>query len=104
MLIQSVAPKFQGQNFHLNKAIVTSIQALAQRKNCTTAQIALAWVAAQGFIAIPGTTKEARLMENLGSREVQLTREDLMEMRELVDGAKVVGERYGEKHKAWVGH
>jgi diketogulonate reductase-like aldo/keto reductase len=61
-------------------------------------------VASQGFIAIPGTTKESRLVENWGSRDVELSEEDVKEMRALVDGAKVVGERYGERHAALVGH
>jgi diketogulonate reductase-like aldo/keto reductase len=77
---------------------------LAERKGCTIAQIALAWVATQGFIAIPGTTKESRLVENWKSRDAELNEEDVGKMRKIVDGAKVVGERYGRRHAAWVGH
>jgi aryl-alcohol dehydrogenase-like predicted oxidoreductase len=98
------SPKFQGDNFYANKAIVTEVQKLAKKKGCTTAQVALAWVACQGFIAIPGTTKEKRLGENWGSREVKLSEGEMAELRKLVDGTKVVGERYGEVHRAWVGH
>jgi aryl-alcohol dehydrogenase-like predicted oxidoreductase len=54
-------PKFQGENFYANKAIVEEIKKLAKRKGCTTAQ---------GMIAIPGTTKVSRLEENWKSREV----------------------------------
>ncbi|KAM3492841.1 hypothetical protein MY10362_009914, partial [Beauveria mimosiformis] len=78
-------PKFQGDNFYKNKAIVDEIKKLAARKRCTVAQIALAWVAAQGLVAIPGTTKPSRLEENWNSRNVVLSEEDLREMRIIVD-------------------
>ena len=73
MLSFRVAPKFQGENFYKNKAIVEEIKKLSVRKGCTLPQIALAWVAAQGFIAIPGTTKPKRLEENWASRDIELT-------------------------------
>ncbi|KAF4548990.1 Aldo-keto reductase-like protein 5 [Elsinoe fawcettii] len=98
------SPKFQGENFHANKAIRDEIKKLAERKGCTLSQIALAWVAAQGMIAIPGTTKAGRLEENVRSREVVLTEEEKGEMRRLLDGAKVHGNRYSEAHQAMVGH
>jgi aryl-alcohol dehydrogenase-like predicted oxidoreductase len=99
-----VAPKFQGENFYKNKAIVLEIQALAKKKGCSTAQIALAWVASQGLIAIPGTTKKERLEENWASREVELSEVERAEMRRVIEGAKVSGERYGAAHQAMVGH
>lgn len=100
----SKAPKFQGDNFYKNKSIVEEIKKLAKKKGCTTPQIALAWVAAQGMIAIPGTTKPTRLEENWASRDVVLTEEEKQEMRRIVDAAKPVGNRYGEAHQAHVGH
>lgn len=98
------SPKFQEPNFTANKAIVLAVQRLALQKGCTTAQVALAWVAQQGFIAIPGTTKEARLVENWGSRDVELSETEVAELRRLVEGTKVAGERYGEAHRGMVGH
>ncbi|KAM5360706.1 hypothetical protein ACJZ2D_013584 [Fusarium nematophilum] len=98
------SPKFQGENFYKNKAIVDEIQKLASRKGCTLPQIALAWVAAQGFIAIPGTTKPKRLEENFGSRDIQLTDEEKQELREIINKAKPHGNRYGERNQALVGH
>ncbi|KAL1887466.1 hypothetical protein Sste5346_010215 [Sporothrix stenoceras] len=98
------SPKFQGDNFYKNKAIVDEIKALAAQKGCTTAQIALAWVAAQGMIAIPGTTKVKRLEENWASRDVELTDEEKTKLRELVEANKPVGARYGPAHQAMVGH
>jgi diketogulonate reductase-like aldo/keto reductase len=60
------------------------------------AQAALAWVAAQGMIALPGTTRPGRLEENWASRDIDLTEEDLKEMRTLVDTLKPQGNRYSE--------
>jgi len=97
-------PKFQGENFYKNKAIVDEIKKLATRKGCTVAQIALAWVAAQGLITIPGTTRAGRLEENWGSRNVVLTDEEETQMRKIVDDAKPTGERFSSIHQSMVGH
>ncbi|KAI4620899.1 hypothetical protein J4E83_005262 [Alternaria metachromatica] len=97
-------PKFQGENFYRNKAIVEEIKKLAKKKECSTSQIALAWVSSQGMMPIPGTTKVGRLEENWGSRDVELSEEEMAEMRRIVDQAKPEGERYGEAHRKWVGH
>ncbi|GAB7340214.1 hypothetical protein MBLNU457_6681t2 [Dothideomycetes sp. NU457] len=93
-----------GENFYKNRAIVEEIKKLAERKGCTLTQIALAWVAAQGMIAIPGTTKPHRLEENWLSRNIELTDEEKAEMRSIVERAKPSGNRYGEKHQSFVGH
>ncbi|TFK55954.1 Aldo/keto reductase [Heliocybe sulcata] len=98
------SPKFQGENFYKNKAIVDEIKKLAARKGCTTTQIALAWVMAQGMIPIPGTTKAKRLEENFAAGDIELTEEELKAMRQIVDSAKPVGNRYSETNQALVGH
>ncbi|KAJ5701883.1 hypothetical protein N7488_009431 [Penicillium malachiteum] len=98
------SPKFQGENFYKNKAIVKEIKKLASRKGCSISQIALAWVAAQGMIAIPGTTKAKRLESNWASRDVELNEEEQQEMRKIIDDAKPHGNRYGPVHQAMVGH
>lgn len=97
-------PKFQGENFYKNKAIVDEIKKLAAKKSCTVAQVALAWVASQGLIAIPGTTRPGRLEENWGSRAVVLTDEEKAEMRRIVNDAKPAGERYAPLFQSMVGH
>ncbi len=97
-------PKFQGENFYKNKAIAEEIKKLAARKGCTLPQIALAWVAAQGMIAIPGTTKAKRLDENWASRDVELTDAEKEEMRKIIDAAKPHGNRYAPAQQAMVGH
>ncbi|KUL88439.1 hypothetical protein ZTR_05464 [Talaromyces verruculosus] len=98
------SPKFQGENFYKNLAIIEEIKKLASKKGVTTPQIALAWVAAQGMIAIPGTTKPKRLEENWASREIEFTPEEFQEMRRIVDASKPAGNRYGPAHQALVGH
>ena len=74
------------------------LQQFAERKNATTAQIALAWVLAQKpwIVPIPGTTKLHRLTENIGAASIQLTSEELKEMEAASAEIKVLGERYPE--------
>ncbi|KAL4792262.1 NADP-dependent oxidoreductase domain-containing protein [Aspergillus venezuelensis] len=98
------SPKFQGENFYANRAIVEEIKKLAGKKGVSISQIALAWVAAQGMIAIPGTTKAARLEENWASRKIVLSDEEKSEMRRIIDGAKPKGNRYAPANQALVGH
>ncbi|ETS76980.1 hypothetical protein PFICI_10854 [Pestalotiopsis fici W106-1] len=97
-------PKFQGENFYKNKAIVDEIKKLATKKGCTVAQIALAWVAAQGMIAIPGTTQVARLEENWASRDIDFSQEELQEMRTIVDSAKPIGDRFDAIQESFIDH
>ncbi|PQE17392.1 aldo keto reductase protein [Rutstroemia sp. NJR-2017a BVV2] len=97
-------PKFQGENFYKNKAIVDEIKKLSTKKGCTVTQIALAWVAAQGMITIPGTTKAKRLEENWASRDIEFTEEEMKEMRRIVENAKPVGERFNAMFGSMVGH
>lgn len=80
------------------------IKKLASQKGCTITQIALAWVAAQGMIAIPGTTKTQRLEENWASRDIDLTEEEKGEIRKLIDSTKISGNRYAPAQQATVGH
>ncbi|BCS04063.1 uncharacterized protein AKAW2_70941S [Aspergillus luchuensis] len=98
------SPKFQGENFYANKKIVDEIKRIASKRGCSISQVALAWVAAQGMIAIPGTTKAHRLEQNWASREIDLTDEEKAEMRKIIDAAKPQGNRYNERHQAMVGH
>ena len=97
-------PKFQGENFYKNKAIVEEIKKLAKKKGCKTTQLALAWVASQGMIPIAGTTKPGRLEENWGCRGVDLTEEEKAEMRQIIEAAKPEGERFSAIHQSMVGH
>lgn len=102
--MSNTVPKFQGESFYRNKKIVDEIKKLATKKGCTVAQIALAWVASQGMISIPGTTRASRLEENWASRNIELTDEEMKEMRRIVEDAKPEGLRFSAPFQARVGH
>jgi len=92
------APRFQGENFQKNLELVKRIQELAAEKGCTPAQLALAWVLAQGkdIVPIPGTKRRKYLEENVGALEVQLTPEDLRRIDEIAPRGVAAGSRYAE--------
>jgi aryl-alcohol dehydrogenase-like predicted oxidoreductase len=92
------SPRFQGENFTKNLQLVKKIEELAQSKGCTTAQLALAWVLAQGdfIFPIPGTKHVKYLEENAGAVNVQLTREDLEEIEAIAPKGAAAGLRYPE--------
>jgi aryl-alcohol dehydrogenase-like predicted oxidoreductase len=87
-------PRFQGGNLAHNLALVTAVRDLAIRKNVTGAQIALAWVLAQGddVVPIPGTKRRTYLEQNAAAADVTLTAGELKELDAI--GAGVAGERY----------
>jgi len=76
-----------------NLKIVREFEALAQKKGCTSGQLALAWVISQGAIPIPGTRSSTRLEENFGATEVKLDEDDVKGIRKLVEDAKPQGAR-----------
>ncbi|KAJ0165646.1 Aldo-keto reductase yakc [NADP(+)] [Colletotrichum tanaceti] len=98
------SPKFQRENFYKNKAIADETKGIAATKGCTLAQLALAWVAAQDMITIPGTTKVKRLDENWASREVELSEDEISSIRKIADANKPVGERFAGPRAAAIGH
>ena len=95
-------PRFQGENFARNLALVGRIQAMAGRKGCTASQLALAWVLAQGpdIIPIPGTRRITNFDENLGALDVKLTAADLAEIETVFPASAVAGTRYPEQMMA----
>ena len=90
------APRFQGENFEKNVQLVKKVEALAERKNCTTSQLALAWVMARGdhIFPIPGTKRIYYLEENAGAIDVILSSEELKEIEAIVPKGVVAGPRY----------
>lgn len=92
------SPRFQGENFTKNLTLVTHIQALAKEKHCAPAQLALAWLLAQGedIVPIPGTKSRARLKENLGASDIHLSTDELREIDRISPRGIAVGERYAE--------
>lgn len=93
---RSIVPRFQPENLKANERVVDLVRQTAQVHGATPAQIALAWVLAQGdFIApIPGTTKSARLRENIGAADVVLSPEELAVLRSALDAMPIAGDRY----------
>jgi aryl-alcohol dehydrogenase-like predicted oxidoreductase len=91
-------PRFQGENFHRNLAIVERIEAMAAEKSVTPAQLALAWVLAQGqdILPIPGTKRRAYLEQNVGALSIRLTSEDLRRIDEVVPKGAAAGARYAD--------
>ena len=91
-------PRFQGENFARNLALVGKVKALADEKGCTPAQLALAWVLAQGphIVPIPGTRRIRNLEENLGALEVQLEDADLEAIEAVFPAGTAAGARYTE--------
>jgi aryl-alcohol dehydrogenase-like predicted oxidoreductase len=92
------SPRFQGENFQKNLDLVERVEEIARRKRCTSAQLALAWLLAQGddIVPIPGTKQRRYLEENIGALNVELTRADLEEIEEVAPKGAAVGERYHE--------
>jgi aryl-alcohol dehydrogenase-like predicted oxidoreductase len=102
---RNVVPRFSPEARRANMALVERVKAIADRKNATPAQIALAWLLAQRpwIVPIPGTTKLHRLEENIGAANVQLTRDDLSEIERELSQVKVEGERYPPQMAEMVG-
>jgi aryl-alcohol dehydrogenase-like predicted oxidoreductase len=91
-------PRFQNENFDRNLKLVDEIKAIAKEKRCTPAQLALAWVLAQGeeVAPIPGTKRVEYLEENVGAVDVHLTEEDLARIEAKLPPGAALGERYAE--------
>ena len=91
-------PRFKAENRDANQAFVELLGAVAARKGCTTAQVALAWLLAQKpwIVPIPGTRRTSRLEENIGAADVELTAADLAEIAVGAEKIQVSGERYTE--------
>jgi aryl-alcohol dehydrogenase-like predicted oxidoreductase len=92
------SPRFEGANFDRNMGLVERVRAAAARKGCTPAQLALAWVLAQGddIIPIPGTKRRKYLEENIAALEVKLDTRDLAELDAAFPPDVAAGTRYAE--------
>src|SRR2546429_3656178 len=92
------SPRFQGENFQKNLELVRRVEAIAKEKSCTPAQLALAWVLAQGedIVPIPGTKRRKYLEDNVGALNMQLTPQDLRRLDEVFPHGAAAGLRYPE--------
>ena len=91
-------PRFQGENFQKNLELVERVEELAAEKGCTAAQIALAWVLAQGedIVPIPGTTRVENLEENVAALDVELSDEELRDLEAVFPKGAAAGDRYAD--------
>jgi len=89
-------PRFQGENFKKNLDLVARVEALARKKRCTPAQLALAWLLSRGqdVVPIPGSTRSERVAENAAAVGIVLSKDDLDALEPV--GVSVAGERYPE--------
>ncbi|HET7600953.1 MAG TPA: aldo/keto reductase [Gemmatimonadales bacterium] len=92
------SPRFEGENFRKNLDLVRRVEELARKKRCTPAQLALAWLLAQGddIVPIPGTKQRRYLEENVAALEVELTPDDLARIEEVAPKGAAAGARYPE--------
>jgi aryl-alcohol dehydrogenase-like predicted oxidoreductase len=98
------SPRFQGENFQLNLALVKKVQQMAEERKCQPSQLALAWVMAQGgdIVPIPGTKRRKYLEENVGALDVELSPDELRLLSEIFSHGAAAGERYPEHMMAMV--
>jgi len=91
-------PRFSGENFARNLDVVDQVTALAEEKGCTPAQLALAWVGAQGddVVPIPGTKRRSYLEQNVAALEVTLTAEELVGIDRVAPRGSAAGDRYAD--------
>jgi aryl-alcohol dehydrogenase-like predicted oxidoreductase len=96
------SPRFQGENFQKNIELVKKIEELAASKNCTSSQLALAWLLARGedIVPIPGTKRRKYLEENIGALTVSLSEEELKQIDEIAPKGVAAGERYAAPQMA----
>jgi len=102
---RSTLPRFTSDALKANQALIRLLDGIAARKKATPAQIALAWILAQKpwMVPIPGTTKLARLDENLGALTVELTPQDLADIENAASMIPVQGARYPERLEQMTG-
>uniref|UniRef100_I1PK82 NADP-dependent oxidoreductase domain-containing protein n=1 Tax=Oryza glaberrima TaxID=4538 RepID=I1PK82_ORYGL len=96
-------PRFQPENLEKNAKIFDRVNAMAMRKGCTAAQLALAWIHHQGddVCPIPGTTKIENFDQNVGALSLELTRDEMAELESYTAAADVHGDRYAQMANTW---
>jgi aryl-alcohol dehydrogenase-like predicted oxidoreductase len=97
-------PRFQGENLQHNRALLSTLEAIATRKRCAASQLALAWLLAQGpdIVPIPGTKRRTYLESNAAAVDVELTTGDLEELDRAFRPGAAAGERYPPDLMRWI--
>lgn len=102
--VRTTIPRFMAENRAANQALVEHIASLAQAKDATPGQVALAWLLAQHpwIVPIPGTRRIGRIEENAGATQLPLSADELSDLNELAGRVGVRGDRYNEHHMSLV--
>jgi aryl-alcohol dehydrogenase-like predicted oxidoreductase len=102
--LRSQMPRFRGENYQKNQALVNTLSAIAASKNATSSQVAIAWVMSRGAEVIPliGARRRTQLAESLKALDLTLTPEDLAKIEHAVPADAVAGTRYGEEQMRWL--
>ena len=98
--MRRMLPRFKPEVFDQNLKLVEAVEKVAKRKGLATSQVAIAWVARQGAIPIPGSTVADRIV--LNSKIEELTDEDMEELQSVVEAFPIAGERYGGVHEKFL--
>ncbi|MFF3851024.1 aldo/keto reductase [Streptomyces sp. NPDC002328] len=103
--VRTNIPRFTAENRAANQALVEHVARLAQAKDATPGQVALAWLLAQhpSIVPIPGTRRTVRVEENIGATRLPLSADELADLDELAGRVGVQGDRYNEHHMSLVG-
>jgi aryl-alcohol dehydrogenase-like predicted oxidoreductase len=98
---RSTIPRFTGENWDKNVKLIEYVNELAEERNVTPAQIALAWLLHQKpfIVPIPGTKKVSRIEENMAAQNIKFTQEELTDIRQHLDSIELVGNRYSESQE-----
>ena len=107
--LRRMLPRFQPPNFENNMKLVKRIETLAQKKRCTSAQLAIAWVVNLSkrngmptIIPIPGATTADRVIENGKAKDVDLNEEEMAEIHQILATCEVTGDRYHAAGMKWI--
>ena len=102
--IRKHLPRFRGENYEKNRAIVDALNRIAREKNGTASQVAIAWVMSRGAQIVPliGARRRTQLSESLKALDLKLTAEDLAQIERAVPPDAVAGTRYGEEQMRWL--
>lgn len=95
-------PRFQGEQFYKNIALVTAIQEMARQKGITASQLAIAWAIAKGVLPIPGTKRVKYIEQNIAAAKMVLTQNELDQLESIVPLGTQTGNRYDDSGLSWV--
>ncbi|HCX23736.1 MAG TPA: aldo/keto reductase [Cytophagales bacterium] len=89
-------PKFQGEQFYKNIELLNAIEAMANEKQITVSQLAIAWIIAKGYVPIPGTKRPKYIEQNIAATNVELSQDELSRLEEIIPLGTKTGDRYSD--------